>query len=133
MVQQLGPDFDVDAESLQEAVWLRRSWNIYYLPTALKIDLFILQTLPFDVSEFSRRGPIEIRPGEAIVVKSAEDTVLRKLLWFQAGGGVSDRQCIVQVLRVSGPTMDPAYLKDWAGQLGVMDLLARARDEAARI
>jgi hypothetical protein len=135
LVQELGPDFDVDDESLEEAVRLHRSWNIYHLPTAVKIDLFILQSSPFDRSEFSRRRPVEIRPGEAIVVKSAEDTVLRKLLWFQAGGGVSDRQWrdIVQVLRVSGPTMDPGYLEDWAGQLGVMDLFARARDEAARI
>jgi hypothetical protein len=101
----------------------------------VKIDLFILQTSPFDMSEFSRRRPIEIRPGEAIVVKSAEDTVLRKLLWFQAGGGVSDRQWrdIVQVLRVSGPTMDPKYLESWAGQLGMVDLLGRARNEAARL
>jgi len=135
LVQQLGPDFDVDAESLEEAVRLRRSWNIYYLPTAVKIDLFILQDSPFDRSEFSRRRPIEIRPGEAIVVKSAEDTVLRKLLWFQAGGGVSDRQWrdIVQVLRVSGPVMSANYLTDWAVRLSVSGLLERARDEAGKL
>ncbi|HLL02314.1 MAG TPA: hypothetical protein VK539_17140 [Myxococcaceae bacterium] len=135
LVERLGPDFDVDAESLEEAVRLRRSWNIYYLPTAVKIDLFILQDSPFDRSEFSRRRPIEVRSGEAIVVKSAEDTVLRKLLWFVAGGGVSDRQWrdIVQVLRVSGPVINVDYLVHWAGQLGVSELLVRARDEAGRL
>ncbi|WP_309894739.1 hypothetical protein [Archangium sp.] len=82
--------------------------------------------------EFSRRRALELRPGESIVVKSPEDTVLRKLLWFQEGGGVSDRQWrdIVQVLRVSGASMDVTYLEQWAERLDVADLLARARAEA---
>lgn len=134
LARELGPDFDVDVESLEEAVRQRRSWNIYYLPTAVKIDLFILQSSPFDSSEFSRRRSLELRPGESLVVKSPEDTVLRKLLWFQVGGGVSDRQWrdIVQVLRVSGASMDMTYLEQWAERLDVADLLARARAEAAR-
>lgn len=65
-------------------------------------------------------------------MKTPEDTVLRKLLWFRAGGEVSDRQWrdVVRVLRVSRTQIDPAYLDDWAGRFRVRDLLARARAEA---
>lgn len=134
LVRELGSDFDVDEESLAEAVRQRGSWNIYYLPMAVKIDLFILRGSPFDLSEFSRRRPVELLAHESIMVKSPEDTVLRKLLWFRAGGGVSDRQWrdIVQVLRVSGSFMDEAYLNEWSEQLGTRELLTRARSEAAR-
>jgi hypothetical protein len=67
--------------------------------------------------------------GQSIVVKSAEDTVLRKLLWFREGGEVSDKQWrdIVSVLRVSGDTMDDDYLAAWAPRLHLEVLLERAR------
>ncbi len=134
LAQALGPDFEVDVESLLEAARQRRTWNIFHLPTAVKIDLFILQPSPFDLSEFSRRRAVELGPAMSLVVKSPEDTVLRKLLWFQAGGGVSERQWrdVVQVLRVSGAAMDETYLVQWAERLGIAELLDRARIEAGR-
>ena len=66
-----------------------------------------------------------------MVVKSPEDTVLRKLLWYREGGGVSDRQWrdVVEVLRVSGGQMDPTYLTQWAARLKLTDLLDRAKGE----
>ena len=65
-------------------------------------------------------------------VKSPEDTVLRKLLWYRTGGEVSDRQWrdVVQVLRQSRSLIDPRYLDEWAVEIGVEDLLARARKAA---
>ena len=55
------------------------------------------------------------------------------LLWYRAGGSVSDRQWrdVVQVLRQSRAVLDPAYLDEWAGRLELVGLLARARAEAA--
>lgn len=100
----------------------------------IKIDLFIRRRAPFDESEFSRRLRMEVRPGEALVIKSPEDTVLRKLLWFREGEKVSTTQWrdVVQVLRVSGSGLDGRYLDDWAGRLQLSDLLAQARAEAQR-
>jgi hypothetical protein len=107
-------------------------WNVIYLPTATKIDLFVLRGSPFDRSEFRRRRRVEVRAGRSMFVKSPEDTVLRKLLWYRTGGEVSDRQWrdVVQVLRQSRLLIDPRYLDEWAGEIGVEDLLARARKAA---
>jgi hypothetical protein len=132
-VKVLGPDFEVDTDMLRDALLHCRSCNIFYLPTVMKIDLFAFAGSPFDEAEFSRRRPVAVRPSaETLIVKSPEDTVLRKLLWYQEGGGVSDRQWrdIVEVLRVSGPVMDTAYLVSWAERLGVATLLERARRES---
>jgi hypothetical protein len=66
-------------------------------------------------------------------VKSPEDTVLRKLLWYLDGGSVSDRQWrdVVEVLRVSAAELDRAYLAAWAKRLDLSELLERAVTESA--
>ena len=58
------------------------------------IDRIVRGDSAFDVSEFSRREVVLIDPGARISVpiKSAEDSILRKLLWFPEGGSVSDQQ-----------------------------------------
>jgi hypothetical protein len=129
---ELGADFDVDEVALRRAAAEKTSWNVIYLPTATKIDLFVLRGSPFDRSEFRRRRRVEVRAGRSMFVKSPEDTVLRKLLWYRTGGEVSDRQWrdVVQVLRQSRSLIDPRYLDEWAAEIGVEDLLARARKAA---
>lgn len=128
--EALGDEFEVDTDMLRDAVLHARSANAFYLPVVTKIDFFGRGYEPFDESEFSRRRPVVVRAsGESLVVKSAEDTVLRKLLWFREGGEVSERQWrdVVSVLRISRETLDDAYLDAWAARLKLEPLLARAR------
>jgi hypothetical protein len=135
LVDELGGDFEVDVQMLREALLRAGSANAFYLPLLTKIDFFGLGTEPFDEVEFARRRPLQVRDtGETLVVKAPEDSVLRKLLWFRAGGGVSDKQWrdVVSILRVSGPVMDRAHLSRWARLLGLEDLLSRAHAEAAQ-
>lgn len=136
LAQALGADFDIDVESLKEEASRRGSWNIYHLQTLIKVDLFMLRTSPFDQSEFSRRRRMVVPPqGRSLYIKSPEDSVLRKLLWFKQGGEVSSTQWrdIIQVLRVSRDLLDTPYMDSWAAQLGVTSLLSRARSEASRL
>jgi hypothetical protein len=132
--EALGADFEVDQDMLRDALQRASCANIFYLPMVTKIDLFGVGKAPFDEAEFSRRRPVRVREtGQELVVKSPEDTVLRKLLWFRQGGEVSDKQWrdVVEVLRVSASQLSAAYLDGWAGRLSVMDLLTRARRDAS--
>ena len=133
-VDALGAEFEADLDMLREAMLRGGCCNVYYLPLLTKVDLFAVGSTPFDEAEFSRRRPVVVRrTGETLVLKTPEDTVLRKLLWYRAGGGVSDRQWrdVVQVLRVTGETLDTAYVDAWARRLGIGALVDRARADAA--
>lgn len=63
-----------------------------------------------------------------VMVKSPEDTVLRKLEWYRRGGEMSDRQWtdILGIIRSQGDRLDREYLRHWSLALGVADLLRRA-------
>lgn len=130
----LGDDFEVDQEMLRDALHRSSCANIFYLPWVTKIDLFGVGPTAFDESEFGRRARVRVREtGEELFLKSPEDTVLRKLLWFREGGEISEKQWrdIVEVLKVSGLQLNLAYLDSWARRLAIEPLLARARGDAA--
>ena len=132
-VEALGADFEADVAELRRAIADGGSYNIFYLPLVTKIDVFGLGASAYDEIEFSRRREIGVGgTGERLWFKSPEDTVIRKLLWFREGGGASTKQWrdVVQVLRVSGASMDRGYLESWAARLGLTELLARATGEA---
>jgi hypothetical protein len=120
---------------LREALSQGRTANIFYLPMVTKIDIFGLGGTPYDEVEFGRKRRVRVRmTGEELWVKSPEDTVMRKLLWFREGGEVSEKQWrdIVGVLRIRGAQIDDVYLDVWAPRLGLVALLDRARTEATR-
>lgn len=128
-VQALENEFYIDKQAVVRAVSERTSVNLVHLATGVKVDLFIKGTTAFDVSEFKRRVVVRLgdeRPQD-VFVKSAEDTILRKLLWFRLGGGVSDRQWqdVHGIVSVQGNRLDVEYLRRSADQLGLRDLLDR--------
>lgn len=133
-VEALGPNFSVDEMGLRDAVHRRRSENIFFLPVFTKIDLIVRGSTDYDLMEFSRRRPVRIDVDCDLMVKSPEDTILRKLLWFRDGGEVSSNQWrdVTQVLLVNEGRLDESYLDEWAPRLGIDDLLGRARRDARR-
>jgi hypothetical protein len=130
----LGDGFYADATAIRDAVAARRSFNVIHLDTMVKVDIFVFKADPFGRSQFERRTPRQLSQDDpaSIYVASAEDTVLAKLQWYREGGGVSDRQWtdVLGVLKVQGATLDRAYLKEWARDLGLTGLLRRALDDA---
>lgn len=130
---KLGSDFEVDQAMLREALSRGGSANIFYLPMVTKVDIFGLGDLLYDEIEFARRRRVRVRTsGEELWVKSPEDTILRKLLWYRAGGEVSEKQWrdVVEVIRIRGPQLEDAHLDTWASRLDLVTLLARARSSA---
>jgi hypothetical protein len=120
-VAALGDQFAVDDEALAEAIRLRRSWTIFRLPSGLKIDLMLRQDSDYDREAFSRRRRFRIDVDIDPWVKSAADSVLKKLQWFKAGGSVSTTQWrdVVELLRVNGSRLDHSSIDRWAPRLDV--------------
>ena len=132
----LSPRYYVSAEAIHEALATHRAFNVIDPDTGMKADCFVRGNEPFDREEFSRRRirTIDTQTGLALPVKSPEDSVLRKLLWFRDGGSVSDQQWhdVLGVLAVNAGELEEDYLDRWAAALSISDLLIRARVEAAR-
>jgi hypothetical protein len=129
LVQALVGEFYVDEEAVTRAVRERGSCNLVHHATGIKVDLFVKGAAPFDVAEFDRKVAVQLgdeTPHE-VFVKSAEDTLLRKLLWYRLGGEVSDRQWedVRGILAVQAGRLDMAYVRDWADRLGIRQLLDR--------
>ena len=66
-------------------------------------------------------------------VASPEDTILEKLMWYQLGGQLSDRQWSDVLGIVTTRSLDLEYLREWAPKLGVADLLDRLFAESSQI
>jgi hypothetical protein len=133
LVEQLHGGFYVDLDTAREAVASRESFNAIHLATGFKIDFFVKGSREFDEVEFGRSEftQISAHPPRSAYVKSAEDTVLRKLQWYWSGGEVSDRQWrdVLGVLMATGDELDQDYMSDWARRLGLAHLLERAKNQ----
>ena len=130
LVSRLGVAFHADGESARVAIREGGSFNLIHFESGLKVDLFPRGDDPFDHEEFSRGRPetVVADPERCAFVKSPEDTVLRKLRWYRDGGEVSERQWrdVLGVARTQGTRLDRSYLRRWARELGIEDLLLRA-------
>jgi hypothetical protein len=134
-VQHLQHAYYIDAGMIRDAIRNRSSFNLIHMPTAYKIDIFILKKHPYALEELRRVIPIHLEADDVarpLLFSSPEDTILRKLEWYQAGGGTSERQWndVLGVLGVQGPTLDRVYLRAWAMRLGLESLLSRAFQDA---
>ena len=128
---RLQQDFYADAAMMREALVRGRSFNLIHYTSAYKFDVFPARHDEFSQREFARRKFTEIQslgpdPVECAVA-TAEDTILRKLEWYRAGGETAERQWndLRGILKVSGATLDRKYLHEWAAYLKVDDLLDR--------
>ena len=135
LVRRIDNEFYVSQSRVAEAVEQEKTFNVIHLQTMFKLDIFIVRTERFRCQSLSRRRLETLgdatRP-DRLFVTSAEDIVLHKLDWFRKGGETSELQWqdILGVLRVQGESLDLSYMKEWAGDLSVTDLLKRALVES---
>jgi hypothetical protein len=134
LIASLGPDYYLSREAIAEALFRRSSFNIINFREGFKVDVFIRKERAFDHSLMARSAPkiLPDVPEQPIVFVSPEDIILLKLEWYRIGNETSDRQWsdVLGVLKAQLGKLDETYLDQWAKDLGVSDLLTRARQEA---
>lgn len=130
LVQRLGESFYMDVPAVLEAILRQSSFNMIHQATMFKVDIFILKHRPFDQMQLSRRieQPVAFEPEQRAYFASVEDTILAKLEWYRLGGEVSERQWrdVLGVIRTQADRLDLGYLRQWAPELDVADLLELA-------
>jgi hypothetical protein len=135
LVQRLQESYYIDEGRVRDAVSRRSSFNIIHLASMIKVDVFVLKSRPYDRIAFSRARMEHIdeaQPDQGYRIASPEDVILSKLDWFRQGEGFSERQWndVLGILKVQRGSLDMQYLRQWAAELELSDLLQRAMLDA---
>lgn len=133
-VSSLQNEFFIDEEMIADSIQRNSSFNIIHRETMFKVDVFIPRPRPFQQSQISRAQSQTFNLESEISANfaSPEDVILSKLEWYRMGGEVSDRQWtdVLGVLKTRAGELDLDYLRKWAQELKVTDLLERALKES---
>jgi hypothetical protein len=131
----LQADFYLDEAAMRRAIERRSHFNLIHHATGFKVDLFVSGAGAFDRAEMERAAPYPLGedPPRCVLIKSAEDILLRKLAWYRLGGEESDRQWtdVLGIVRAQAGRLDLPYLRTWAAPLDIADLLDRALEPGA--
>jgi hypothetical protein len=133
-ISALESEFYIDKEIVAESIRRHSSFNIIHRETMFKVDVFIPSPRPFLRSQLSRarEQTFTFESRVSAIFASPEDTVLSKLERYRIGSEAPDRQWrdILGVLKTRSGELDLGYLREWAVELKVSDLLDRALKEA---
>ena len=135
MVESLKSTYYVSEPMIRESLASRKCFNLIFLKTMFKVDCFPRKNRDFDKSALKRvqrKKLLGTTDGLNVWVASLEDTVLFKLEWYNKGDRISERQWkdIQELLKTHLSAIDIAYLRHWAAELKVLDLLEEALSDA---
>jgi hypothetical protein len=134
LLTALQKHFYIDEHAVREAIDRRQSFNAIHFDSVFKVDIFIPKSDEFSKKQIERRELRRLAPDveQMIYVATAEDTILAKLRWYDSGGRVSNNQWtdVVGIIGGSSSILDGDYLRNWAGKLGLTELLDQAFEEA---
>tara|TARA_R110002111_G_scaffold262860_1_gene341923 strand:- start:34369 stop:34950 length:582 start_codon:yes stop_codon:yes gene_type:complete len=123
------PDYYVSDQAAREAVSTRRQFNILHLPTGFKADLILTTDTEFSRLDISLGKRVTSTGFYDALFASAENVILKKLLFYQQGGSDKHLRDCASILLVQGRKIDQGYLNKWAGELGVSDELRLTREK----
>lgn len=133
-ITALQNEFFMDEEMISDSIQHNSSFNIIHRDSMFKVDIFMPHQSPFHQSQLARahRQTFNLESELSAKFASAEDTILSKLDWYRMGGEVSERQWrdILGVLKTRAGELDLNYLREWASELKVKDLLELALKES---
>lgn len=125
--RSLGADFFLDRQAMIEGFTGTTRHVLTFAPAGFAIELFHLGSDPHDRARFTRRRRTRI-PGcdRGAWVATAEDVLIQKLRWARR----KDLDDIVNLIAVSGDSLDWEYVRGWTQAHGTEELLAELRAEA---
>ncbi len=135
-VEELQSEFYIDELQIREALRTGRSFNVIHLASSFKFDIFPASDDPYSQAQLGRRrfeaSSIWTREPAEFAVIAPEDLILGKLQWYRQGGEVSEQQWndVLAVLAVQRERLDLEYMRRWAAELKVAELLERALQES---
>jgi len=117
------PEYYVSEAAVREAIQRRFQFNLLHPASGLKVDIILPPRTEFARIEATRiqrktsAGEFDAWFG------SPEDILLHKLVYFQLGGGVSEKHLrdIAGMMKLLREKLDRVYVTEWAKKLGISD------------
>lgn len=116
------PVWYLDRDTILDAIRTGAEFNAIHGATGTKVDFWPTTDRPADATRLARRRR-ETISGVPCWILSPEDTILAKLEWIKKAPSERQRSDVADILAVQADQLDLDYLRDWAGRLGVRDLL----------
>ena len=120
--KKLPHDFLVQTELIKDAVLTKGMFNILHLPSVLKLDFWILGNDVFNKTRFSRRQKEKILD-QYMYIATAEDTILKKLLWYKESKLEKHLIDAAFVYQIQKKNLDKKYLALWSKKHNTTKLL----------
>lgn len=118
-------EYYISGQSVADAVRNATMFNLVHLESVVKVDVIVRKAGEFRQHEFNNRLKVQIADFSTWIV-SKEDLILSKLCWANDTG--SEMQ-LMDIRNLLGSDPDITYLRQWAGTLGVQDLLEQCLHE----
>jgi hypothetical protein len=128
-IRAVSKDFYVEPRTAHDALARKSMFNIIDYKTGFKADFIVCKPREFSGSEFGRRQLAHVAEIDAWTA-TPEDTILAKLEWAKIGESERQYQDAFHIASVQRERLDRAYMRKWAVELDVMDLLERLLTEA---
>lgn len=122
LLQAFAGDFIIDEEAIRGAFRPPYQFNAIDTRSAMKVDFWLLQPKPFERTMFSRKMEVKLFEEPAWIC-TAEDVILHKLYWNSISPSERQMGDAAGVVAVQGDALDGQYLRHWAGELKVGNIL----------
>lgn len=128
---KLEKEYYIDENMIKDAIKNSSSFNLIHLETSVKIDVFVYKDNTYQKNAIERSVEdtlIENDLSTKFFFASPEDIIINKLNWYQMGDRISERQWldVIGVIKIQKNSLDKKYLKKWAIELNLIELLKKA-------
>ncbi|MBL8863535.1 MAG: hypothetical protein JNK02_16215 [Planctomycetes bacterium] len=124
------PQFLVQGESALEATAQHSQFSLVHAESYVKVDVHVVPRSGIRQLEIQRGRWQRLGPGhpDEIRIATPEDVLLQKRRWFADADETSQKQwrAVLGILKARGHSLDSAYLRIWARDLGIGSVLERA-------
>jgi hypothetical protein len=127
LVDALDGDFVVSRDAAREAHDRLGEFNAIHRTLIFKVDFWFSTGDAFDASRLARATKLEVTPGLAVRVATAEDAIISKLLWMRQGATGRSTEDIQGILRANAGVLNLDYLDYMARTLGLDQLWTTLR------
>ena len=123
LVASFDPDeFYVSKDAIRQALTFRTQFNVIHPVAVLKIDFIIPKLDGFDQARMRRAVRVRLAPDFEAFVSSPEDIIVKKMDAFREGESDKHLRDIASALKVSGSSLDRAYIEEQARVQGLIEI-----------